>query len=108
MAALTAAEGRLESRLRNEFQRRLGMRTLVEENSMESEISSGLARAGKSSGEVTCRVCGGDRVTRVFREGFLQRHVYPLFGFYPWQCKTCSSFLMLRKRRKLKRTSSPV
>lgn len=47
---------------------------------------------------VLCDECGSDTVGRIFRKGFLQKRIYPLFGFYPWRCKGCGLRLMLRKR----------
>ena len=47
---------------------------------------------------VHCDDCGSDEVYRIFRKGFLQQKIYPLFGFFPWRCKGCGLRLMLRKR----------
>lgn len=47
---------------------------------------------------VLCDECRSDKVYRIFRKGFFQRKIYPLFGFYPWRCKGCGLRLMLRKR----------
>ncbi|MDR3753542.1 MAG: hypothetical protein P4K93_00330 [Terracidiphilus sp.] len=47
---------------------------------------------------VLCDDCGSDKVHRIFRKGFLQKRIYPLFGFYPWRCKGCGLRLMMRKR----------
>lgn len=71
---------------------------------MQADDSGSVAQGGRLPGEVICRICGSDRVYRLFREGFWQEHVYPLFGFYPWQCKTCSRYLLIRKRNKAKRS----
>jgi hypothetical protein len=54
----------------------------------------------------TCSKCG-DRLRRLGRRGFLQNGVYPLFGYYPWECFTCCSTEILRKRgRKTSRLTS--
>jgi hypothetical protein len=34
------------------------------------------------------------------RTGFLQTKIYPLFGFYPWECFSCRATKMLRSRGK--------
>ena len=47
---------------------------------------------------VHCDECGSDEVYRVFRKGFLQQKIYPMFGFFPWRCRKCGLRLMLRKR----------
>lgn len=51
---------------------------------------------------VFCRKCGSDRVRRVYRKGFWQENMYPLFGYYPWRCASCGERAMLRKRNKTK------
>jgi hypothetical protein len=51
-----------------------------------------------ASERVLCDECGSDKVYRIFRKGFFQEKIYPLFGFYPWRCKRCGLHLMLRKR----------
>lgn len=49
---------------------------------------------------IYCHKCGSDRVRRVYREGYLQQRVYPLFGYFPWRCLTCGARVMLRKRHR--------
>lgn len=49
---------------------------------------------------LNCKYCGSSYVSRIFREGLLQERVYPLFGFYPWKCKTCLETQMFRRRDK--------
>jgi len=51
-----------------------------------------------------CKVCGTS-MRRVARDGFVQQHILPLFGFYPWQCPMCRSVSMYRKKNKRKRRS---
>ena len=43
---------------------------------------------------------------RLSRSGFLQQKVYPLFGYYPWECHLCRTRVMLRKQyqRRTRRT----
>jgi DNA-directed RNA polymerase subunit RPC12/RpoP len=61
----------------------------------ESVVDSSSAKE-----QIPCQRCGGEKVHRVFREGFLQRVVYPWFGYYPWRCTTCGYLVMLRKRHR--------
>jgi hypothetical protein len=42
---------------------------------------------------------------RLLRESFLQKHVYPLFGYYPWECPLCRKPVLLKVRRMRKRRS---
>lgn len=44
-----------------------------------------------------CPRCGG-RLHRRARKGFLQNGVLPHFGYYPWECFSCSKTRMLRAR----------
>ena len=53
---------------------------------------------------VHCRRCGSDGVYRAHRKGFMQERIYPLFGYYPWECKRCRGQVLLRKRHKVVRT----
>ena len=57
-----------------------------------------IVEANSANERVLCDECGSDKVHRIFRKGFLQKRIYPLFGFYPWRCKGCGLCLMLRKR----------
>jgi hypothetical protein len=42
---------------------------------------------------------------RLVRESLLQRRVYPLFGYYPWECPLCRETVLLRKRYARRRRS---
>jgi len=75
----------------------------MEQLGAQGEMSGSSAQERILRDEVICPNCGSDRVYRLFREGFLQEHVFPLFGYYPWQCKTCARDLLIRKRKKAKR-----
>lgn len=50
-----------------------------------------------------CKQCGSS-MRRLARTGFLQQRVYPIFGFYPWECPVCRKPIMLKKqyRRKMR------
>jgi hypothetical protein len=36
-----------------------------------------------------CRYCSADALRRERRRGLLQRHIFPRFGLYPWECMYC-------------------
>jgi len=63
-------------------------------------ISGNVLEMGKKKEVVFCPVCGADQLYRMARVGFMRRHVFPLFGYYPWQCKECGGEAMLRKRNR--------
>jgi hypothetical protein len=46
--------------------------------------------------EKTCIWCRSNGLRRVHRDGFLRRHVLPLFGFYPWECMSCRRKMLFR------------
>ena len=70
------------------------------------EASARGALAGKFDEMITvkdrvyCQKCSSNRVYRVERKGFMQKKIYPLFGYFPWRCKSCGDQVMLRKRHK--------
>jgi hypothetical protein len=67
------------------------------------EVKAGnIAEANSADERVLCDDCGSDEVYRLVRRSFLERRIYPLFGFYPWRCKGCGLRLMMRKRRMAK------
>lgn len=51
-----------------------------------------------------CMRCGSE-MRRLMRESFLQRKVYPLFGYYPWECPICRTPVLFKKRHPRKRRS---
>jgi len=56
--------------------------------------------------DMYCVTCGCE-MRRLMRESFLQRKVYPLFGYYPWECPLCRELVMFKARhRKRKRSKS--
>jgi hypothetical protein len=73
------------------------------EETQHEEIKE-IAEKKEAPVAVVCRICGSNRVFRLYREGLLQERFFPIFGFYPWHCKACSASMMLRKRGKRKRT----
>jgi hypothetical protein len=45
---------------------------------------------------------------RLMRESFMQRKVYPFFGYYPWECPLCRELVMFKVRHlRKKRSKSP-
>jgi hypothetical protein len=58
-----------------------------------------------------CPNCAEVELTRVGRHGFLQEHVYPKFGMFPWECAQCRQIFLLKSRgvsyRKANPKSSP-
>jgi len=49
-----------------------------------------------------CKECG-NALRRLARRGFLQIRVFPIFGFYPWECPICRDTIMIRKQYVRKR-----
>lgn len=35
---------------------------------------------------------------RISREGFLQKRIYPSFGYYPWECSVCGCEKLYKNR----------
>ncbi len=67
-----------------------------------SQAAEGFVDKAGASTKVLCPECGGDHPRRVERKGFLQRKVYPIFGYYPWFCPDCKSTFAMRKRHRRK------
>jgi hypothetical protein len=53
-----------------------------------------------------CPYCTGS-LTRLPRHGFLQRKVYPLLGYFPWECVLCRRVTMLKKEHQRRSQRSP-
>jgi hypothetical protein len=47
---------------------------------------------------------------RLPRTGFVQQHVWPFFGYYPWECPICRKLRVLpcRSQREVQPASEPV
>ena len=55
-----------------------------------------------------CVTCGCE-MRRLMRESFMQRKVYPFFGYYPWECPLCRELVMFKVRHlRKKRSKSPA
>jgi DNA-directed RNA polymerase subunit RPC12/RpoP len=52
-----------------------------------------------------CIRCGTE-MRRLVRESFLQRKVYPLFGYYPWECPLCREPVLFKQRGVRKKRSA--
>lgn len=48
--------------------------------------------------KLTCPNCCHEQLARIARRGFLRERLFPIFGFYPWECAMCRRQFMLRKR----------
>jgi hypothetical protein len=54
-----------------------------------------------------CPTCGhGGELSRALRVGFIERHVYPRFGYFPWICALCKVRIFLKNRGERRRVSS--
>ncbi len=51
-----------------------------------------------------CVTCGCE-MRRLMRESFMQRKVYPFFGYYPWECPLCRELVMYKVRHLRKKKS---
>lgn len=54
-----------------------------------------------------CPKCRQEQLSRIARFGFLRNHIYPLFGYYPWECAICRRQVLIRKRGGSYRRVSP-
>ncbi len=45
-----------------------------------------------------CPTCGNRDLHRRARTGFLQNFIFPVLGYYPWECLSCRKTRMLRMR----------
>ena len=55
---------------------------------------------------LTCPNCRHQQLARIARRGFLRERLFPIFGFYPWECAMCRRQFLLRKRGAAYRKSS--
>jgi ssDNA-binding Zn-finger/Zn-ribbon topoisomerase 1 len=67
-------------------------------------LHGGVLKAAMEHSVLDCPDCGRRKMHRLGRVGFLQRKIYPLFGFYPWECPICRKARLRRYRgKRLKR-----
>ena len=62
-------------------------------------FSESLAASAAEESQCVCANCGS-HLRRLARKGFFQNALYPLFGYYPWECFACRTKSMLRVRGK--------
>jgi len=70
-----------------------------------SPVSSFVSDHSEHS-EFACPSCGSNKLRRLPRFGFLQQKVFPIFGFFPWECPICRQTRLYRKRGKRVRRHS--
>lgn len=62
--------------------------------------------------KLQCPNCHQEQLARIARRGFMREHVYPKFGYYPWECAICRREYLIRKRgaayRKVSVPSTPI
>jgi hypothetical protein len=68
----------------------------------ETQVAEGLMDKAKANSKVFCPKCGNDRPRRVERKGFMQKHIYHWFGYFPWNCRHCHEYFLLRLRYRTK------
>lgn len=56
--------------------------------------------------KLMCPNCRRDQLARIARRGFLRERLFPIFGFYPWECGMCRRQFLLLKRGGAYRKSS--
>ena len=72
----------------------------MQQNVAQGTFAGKLVETAGAKTQVQCKHCGNGRIFRLFREGYLQERIYPIFGYYPWKCKTCGRSMMLRFRKR--------
>ena len=60
--------------------------------------STALSNSVTESSRAVCPKCGNCDLRRRVRAGLLQKCVFPLFGYYPWECLSCRKTWMRRVR----------
>jgi hypothetical protein len=71
----------------------------VRQESTHGVLADELGGITKIRDELYCKHCGSNQIFRIFRRGYLQETIYPMFGFYPWKCKVCHRSMMFRMRK---------
>jgi hypothetical protein len=54
-----------------------------------------------------CPKCRQEQLSRIARQGFLRNRIFPMFGYYPWECAICRRESLIRKRGGSYRRVSP-
>lgn len=63
-------------------------------------MSREYSRNNEERTDLNCQTCGINYLRRLHRKGFLQRTIYSLFGYFPWECPVCRDPIMLKVRHK--------
>ncbi|MGP8254027.1 MAG: hypothetical protein ACLQHF_18520 [Terracidiphilus sp.] len=71
-------------------------------NGIETQTAVGAVQKVQEGARVYCPECGGNRIRRVERKGLMQKLIYPWFGYFPWHCRECRKYFLLRKRNRRK------
>jgi DNA-directed RNA polymerase subunit RPC12/RpoP len=64
----------------------------------EQAVETVAGKKVKKRHHVVCPRCGSNHLSRLSRVGFLQKKIYPIFGYFPWQCTGCKGRVMIKKR----------
>lgn len=59
-----------------------------------------------SHAPVVCPKCGSERMRRLPRQGFWQKSIMPMLGYYPWECPLCRELSYIKRRGKRVHRSS--
>ena len=63
-------------------------------------VRTAAAKEAVTKETVICPRCGSDRSRRVERKKFLEKNIYPIFGYFPWRCGRCRAKFFLKKRKR--------
>jgi hypothetical protein len=63
-------------------------------NSMQGRKGSSMASDAQrlpatAARRLRCPKCRSLTMRRIKRSGFLQKNIFPLLGYYPWECASC-------------------
>jgi len=72
----------------------------VQQEATHGALAAEPVKAAGTADRIHCTYCRSQRVFRVYRQGFFQEKIYPMFGFYPWKCKACSAYMLLHRRKR--------
>ena len=67
---------------------------------IDGVFSRDLVEGATVEDRIHCKHCGSGRIFRVFRQGYMQEKIYPLFGYYPWKCRGCRGYSLLHLRKR--------
>jgi ribosomal protein L37AE/L43A len=69
-------------------------------NGEEASLNAPRCRSGEKDmkTKLVCPACGHEQLARIARRGFLRQKLYPMLGFYPWECAMCRKEFLIRRR----------